>query len=257
MARVLISSRSKPSTTRSAPSAAWRSARRAARRGASWPASSARSCADAARRPRRRRPSAEPSSVPWRARPVPFWRHGFLPPPLTSPRVSVFGGAEAPAGQLADHGLVDERLVDRRAEERLGQVHRAGLLAVGLEDRRLRHRHFAFRTSSRPLRAPGTAPLTRMRLRSASTLHDLELLDGHLLVAHVARPCAALPDAARVGAGADGAGRRWWSEPWVFGPRRKLWRAMTPVKPWPLLTPVTSTSSPASNRSTPSCWPTS
>ena len=26
---------------------------------------------------------------PWRARPVPFWRHGFLPPPRTSPRVLV------------------------------------------------------------------------------------------------------------------------------------------------------------------------
>src|SRR3954468_7219375 len=24
---------------------------------------------------------------PWRARPVPFWRHGFAPPPRTSPRV--------------------------------------------------------------------------------------------------------------------------------------------------------------------------
>jgi hypothetical protein len=26
---------------------------------------------------------------PWRARPVPFWRYGFLPPPATSPRVFV------------------------------------------------------------------------------------------------------------------------------------------------------------------------
>ena len=26
---------------------------------------------------------------PWRARPVPFWRHGFAPPPRTSPRVFV------------------------------------------------------------------------------------------------------------------------------------------------------------------------
>ena len=26
---------------------------------------------------------------PWRARPVPFWRYGFLPPPRTSPRVFV------------------------------------------------------------------------------------------------------------------------------------------------------------------------
>src|SRR5690606_26064844 len=26
---------------------------------------------------------------PWRARPVPFWRHGLRPPPLTCPRVLV------------------------------------------------------------------------------------------------------------------------------------------------------------------------
>src|SRR4051795_8380984 len=26
---------------------------------------------------------------PWRARPVPFWRHGLLPPPRTLPRVFV------------------------------------------------------------------------------------------------------------------------------------------------------------------------
>ena len=26
---------------------------------------------------------------PWRARPVPFWRHGFLPPPRTWARVFV------------------------------------------------------------------------------------------------------------------------------------------------------------------------
>src|SRR3954454_15500132 len=26
---------------------------------------------------------------PWRARPVPFWRHGFAPPPRTLPRVLV------------------------------------------------------------------------------------------------------------------------------------------------------------------------
>src|SRR6202012_5199199 len=28
-------------------------------------------------------------SEPWRARPVPFWRYGFLPPPRTSPRLLV------------------------------------------------------------------------------------------------------------------------------------------------------------------------
>src|SRR5512143_2089854 len=36
--------------------------------------------------------------LPARARPVPFWRHGFLPPPLTSPRVLV---ACVPARLLA------------------------------------------------------------------------------------------------------------------------------------------------------------
>ena len=36
-------------------------------------------------------------------------------------------------------------------------------------------------------------------------------------------------------------------EPWVIGPRWKWWRLTVPVKPRPLLVPVTSTRSPAAN----------
>ena len=38
-------------------------------------------------RRRRRRRSLRRAVVPWRARPVPFWRHGFARPPETSPRL--------------------------------------------------------------------------------------------------------------------------------------------------------------------------
>src|SRR3954465_2705026 len=38
---------------------------------------------------------------PWRARPVPFWRHGLAPPPRTLPRVFVEGGPWRGAGSPA------------------------------------------------------------------------------------------------------------------------------------------------------------
>src|SRR5690606_38561005 len=88
------------------------------------------------------------------------------------------GGTEPASGELPDDGLVDERFVDRRGEEHRGRLGRAARLAVRGEERRrgsrgLGHRHFALCTSSRPFRAPGTAPLTRMRLRSGSAFTTL------------------------------------------------------------------------------------
>ena len=59
---------------------------------------------------------------PWRARPVPFWRHGFLPPPATSPRVLVSWRALALVGQLGDDRLVDDGPVRLDAEHPLVQL---------------------------------------------------------------------------------------------------------------------------------------
>ena len=45
-------------------------------------------------------------------------------------------------------------------------------------------------------------------------------------------------------------GLRTLCEPWLVGPRLKLWRLMVPAKPLPFEVPVTSTCSPGSNAST-------
>ncbi len=50
---------------------------------------------------------------------------------------------------------------------------------------------------------------------------------------------------------------RWYLEPWAIGPVCWFHLRMTPVKPWPLETPVTSTFSPASKMSAVRTWPTS
>ena len=51
--------------------------------------------------------------VPWRARPVPFWRHGFARPPETSPRLFVAqcprGGRSAPRARPRGRGAASPR----------------------------------------------------------------------------------------------------------------------------------------------------
>ena len=183
----------------------WRSARRAGRAASSCAAGAARTSAGAARRPRRRRDSGARVREPWRARPVPFWRYG-----LRAAAADLAAGlgvvrAECAAGQLGGHDLVQDGVVDRRREELLAQLdaadRRAGLVVEGGLG--------IVRPSSRgraTLRAPGTAPLTRSRLRSASARTTRELLDGDPLVAHVAGHPRALVDTARRRARPDRAG---------------------------------------------------
>ena len=54
---------------------------------------------------------------PWRARPVPFWRHGFLPPPRTSPRVFVECVPARSPARPGDHHLVHQRHAHGRLED--------------------------------------------------------------------------------------------------------------------------------------------
>ena len=144
---------------------------------------------------------------PWRARPVPFWRHGLAPPPATSARVLVLCvPARAAAScavttwcMTATFGSMPNTASGRSTEPPSAPV-------CGLHRRRAltsRPPSRASRTNTRPPFGPGTEPRTRSRLRSASpsttsrfsvVVRTLPVLAGHL---------HALEHACRRGARAD------------------------------------------------------
>ena len=76
------------------------------------------------------------------------------------------------AGQIGRHNLVDERLVEFGPEQAIGQLDGfLVILELHFHDR-LRSAQAAFvadLTTTLPVAAPGTAPLTRIRFRSGST----------------------------------------------------------------------------------------
>ncbi len=99
---------------------------------------------------------------------MPFWRHGFLPEPVTSARV--FWHEYPDEHQLHKQQQPGEpALVEITTEGSFGNSQRAlrvfntNSIAISL---RL---HSWFNDQVAPV-APGTAPLTSSRLRSASTL---------------------------------------------------------------------------------------
>ena len=57
--------------------------------------------------------------VPARARPVPFWRHGFARPPETMPRLFAARVPCRRGVQLGPHRLVDEMRLDLGGEDGL------------------------------------------------------------------------------------------------------------------------------------------
>ena len=77
--------------------------------------------------------------MPARARPVPFWRHGFLVEWRTSPRVLLLARALAAVGLVGDHDLVHQRLVVVAPEERLGRGDRLRRLALLVDDLEFHH----------------------------------------------------------------------------------------------------------------------
>ena len=89
-------------------------------------------------------------------------------------------------------------------------------------------------------------------------LDHLEVEGGDLLVADPTGHRVPLNTRAGVAQAPMAPGLRWvlWA-PWEAPMPLKLWRFMTPVKPLPLLTAVTSTSSPFSSTPAVSSWPTS
>ncbi len=77
--------------------------------------------------------------LPIRARPVPFWRHSFLPLPLTSPRTLVAGRPGSKRVIVVLHGLPDEGLVEFRFENLIGKLQLADYLIGKVFYFNLRH----------------------------------------------------------------------------------------------------------------------
>ena len=106
------------------------------------------------------------------------------------------------------------------------------------------------RTSTKPFFGPGTEPFTSSRFCSGSTAW----ITRPTWVTRLPpiRPAILIPLNTREGVAEAPIepGARTLCEPWLFGPRLKLWRLIVPWKPLPIPIPETLTFSPASNAST-------
>ena len=126
------------------------------------------------RMPRRRPSSAAARIDPARARPVPFWRHGFAPPPLHLAARAGRGRAAPARELLGARRLVDDGVVERLGEDLGGQL----TVPWRAELRRLRTRPQPSRTSTeRALGARDRAPQDQ-QVALAVDVHDLEARAG-------------------------------------------------------------------------------
>src|SRR5918993_2142755 len=138
---------------------------------------------------------------PWRARPVPFWRYGFLPPPRTSPRVLVSCvPVRRPASWAVTTWCSTAALIGAAKSASLSSTSPTVLPVRSY--RGMEGMSGLLHEDQRPTRA-GEAPLDEQQVAVGIGPHDADLLDGHALVAHVAGHLQAAVDAARRGAGAD------------------------------------------------------
>src|SRR3954449_6206019 len=136
---------------------------------------------------------------PWRARPVPFWRHGFAPPPRTLPRVFV---DEVPRRRALSSARTDSwtsgplKRAPNAASSRstFFDPPRTEALAIGA------HLHDAVARA-------GDRAAQHQQVVARVDAHDLEAALRDALVAHLARPADALEDARGIRGGADGARR--------------------------------------------------
>src|SRR5205814_8316614 len=147
---------------------------------------------------------------------------------------------------------------------------RARVLALRVDDLHARHHFFSaafcccalavlmlLRTITSEPFAPATAPRIRIRFCSGSTLATVTL--SAVRCTPPLRPGSLRPGHTREGSeeAPMEPGARWNIEPCAASPLRQPWRLTPPWKPLPLVTPTTSTISPAANNSTVSAWPTS
>src|SRR5690606_25844379 len=141
--------------------------------------------------------------------------------------------ARARVREIRRHHLVDQRLVVRRAEAHVGELERVAV-ALYFDFHRSYSAPFApfaaGRTITRPFGAPGTAPLTSSRLRSAST----RTTSRFVIVTRVAPmwPAMRLPGNTRPGV------CRWPIEPGARCDTELPWLASWELKLWRLIVPA-------------------
>src|SRR3954447_168268 len=133
---------------------------------------------------------------PWRARPVPFWRHGFAPPPRTLPRVFVDAVPWRRALSSARTHSCTSGPLKRAPNATSSSVTIAEpprtetLLAIGA------HLHHA-------VARPGGRAANHEQVAPGVDAHDLKAALRDALVAHLAGAANALEDAGGIGGGAD------------------------------------------------------
>src|SRR3954454_17876600 len=136
---------------------------------------------------------------PWRARAVPFWRHGFAPPPRTWPRLFV---NDVPRRRALSSARTDSwtsgplKRAPKATSSRSTLPEPPSTLALAIGA----HLHHA-------VARPGDRAADHQQVVARVDAHDLEAALRDALVAHLARPADALEHARRVGGGADRARR--------------------------------------------------
>src|SRR4051812_36284001 len=136
---------------------------------------------------------------PWRARRVPFGRHGFAPPPRTLPRVFV---DDVPRRRALSSARTDSwtsgplKRAPKATSSRSTLPEPPSTLALAIGA----HLHHA-------VARPGDRAADHKQVVARVDAHDLEAALRDALVAHLARPADALEHARGVGGGADRARR--------------------------------------------------
>src|SRR4051794_9403076 len=136
---------------------------------------------------------------PWRARPVPFWRHGLAPPPRTLPRVLVEcvpwrRAASSARTDSCTSGSWNSAPKAASSSVTVFVPPRTGALAIGppLHDAVAR---------------AGDRAADQQQVLAGAHVDDGQPALGHALGAHVARAADALEHARGRGARADRPGR--------------------------------------------------
>ena len=192
--------------------------------------------------------------VPARARPVPFWRHGFARPPATRPRLFAprvprrAALSSARTVSWTRWGLTSASKTNASSATSFAlPPSTAALTAISVLPPGSRRGHSSVPAPRRG-RGSGCAPRPLRGRRGPTCVTRLPPI----------RPAIFLPLNTRDGV-ADAPiepGLRTLCEPWLFGPLAKLWRLIVPWNPLPIDVPDTLIRSPGSKAPTVTLSPT-